>query len=141
MKPDERDVAYLWDMLDACRRVDRLIAGLDYEAFVRDERTYLAVERLLENIGEAARHVSSTLQEVHTEIPWQGIVGMRNVLAHQYGVVDESKVWQAAREEVPRLIPTLEAMMGTSGIHPFPRRGEATVTNELVNKLREDDAY
>lgn len=54
MKPDERDAAYLWDMLEASRRIERLIAGLDYAAFVEDERTYLAIERLLENIGEAA---------------------------------------------------------------------------------------
>ena len=27
------------------------------------------------------------------------------------------------------------------GIRPFPKRGGAVVTNELVNKLREDDAY
>ena len=86
MRPDERDVAYLWDMLDAAQRIERLTAGLDYAAFVEDERTSLAIERLLENIGEAARHVSSAEQERHPEIPWQGIIGMRNILAHQYGV-------------------------------------------------------
>ena len=111
MKPDERDLAYLWDMLDAARRIERLTAGLDYAAFVDDERTSLAVERLLENVGEAARHVSLELQSLHPEIPWQGIIGMRNVLAHQYGVVDQRKVWQAARDGVAALIPLLEALL------------------------------
>jgi len=111
MKPDERDLAYLWDMLDAARRAERQIAGLDFAAFVGDERTSLAIERLLENIGEAARHVSSALQDGHPEIPWQGIVGMRNVLAHQYGVVDQRKVWEAAKEGVSALIPLLEAIL------------------------------
>ena len=27
------------------------------------------------------------------------------------------------------------------GIRPFPKRGKAVVTNELVDKLREGDAY
>jgi uncharacterized protein with HEPN domain len=112
MSPDERDAAYLWDMLDASRRVERLVRGLDYAAFVEDERTHLAVERLLENIGEAARHVSPALQEGHADIPWQGIIGMRNVLAHQYGVVDRSKVWEAAKEGVPTLILKLEMLIG-----------------------------
>ena len=111
MKPDERDLAYLWDMLDAARRIERLTEGLDYAAFVDDERTSLAVERLLENVGEAARHVSPELQNAHPEIPWQGIIGMRNVLAHQYGVVDQRKVWQAAREGTAALVPLLEAML------------------------------
>ena len=88
-----------------------MIAGLDYAAFVEDERTYLAIERLLENIGEAARHVSSELQGRHPEIPWQGITGMRNILAHQYGVVDQRKVWQAARDGIGELIPKLEALL------------------------------
>jgi uncharacterized protein with HEPN domain len=98
-------------MLDAARRTERLTATLNYPEFVEDERTSLAVERLLENIGEAARHVSSELQDRHAEIPWQGIIGMRNVLAHQYGVVDQRKVWQAAREGIAALIPLLEALI------------------------------
>lgn len=111
MKPDERDLAYLWDMLDAAQRIERLTEGLDYAAFVDDERTSLAVERLLENVGEAARHVSPELQSAHPEIPWQGIIGMRNVLAHQYGVVDQRKVWEAAREGIAALEPLLQAML------------------------------
>ena len=109
MKPDERDLAYLWDMLDAAQRIVRLTAGMEYAAFVDDERTYLAVERLLESIGEAARYVSPSLQQRHSEIPWQGIIGMRNVLAHQYGVVDQRKVWHAAKDGIAKLIPMLEA--------------------------------
>jgi len=69
MKPDERDLAYLWDMLDAAQRIERLTEGVDYAAFVDDERTSLAVERLLENLGEAARHVPPELQSAHPEIP------------------------------------------------------------------------
>ncbi len=111
MKPDERDLAYLWDMHDAARRIERLTAGLDYAAFMKDERTYLAVERLLENIGEAARHVSPAMQARTRTIPWQGIIGMRNVLAHQYGVVDERKVWVAATDGIAALIPQLRALL------------------------------
>jgi uncharacterized protein with HEPN domain len=111
MRPDERDLAYVWDMLDAARRAERLIAGMDFAAFVDDERTSLAIERLLENIGEAARHVSPTLQDGHPEIPWQGIIGMRNVLAHQYGVVDQGKVWTAAKDGIAALLPLLESLL------------------------------
>jgi uncharacterized protein with HEPN domain len=111
MRPDERDLAHLWDMLDAAQRIERLTAGLDFAAFVDDERTSLAVERLLENVGEAARHVSPAQRERHPEIPWQGMVGMRNVLAHQYGVVDQRKVWQAAKEGIAVIIPLLEALL------------------------------
>jgi len=111
MKPDERDLAYVWDMLDAAGRIQRLLRGLDYGAFVEDDRTSLAIERLLENVGEAARHVSPKLQRTHPEIPWQGIIGIRNVLAHQYGVVDQRKVWQAATHGIAELMPLLEKLL------------------------------
>jgi uncharacterized protein with HEPN domain len=109
MKPDDRDAAYLWDMRDAAQRARQLVTGMDYAAFVGDERTYLAVERLLENIGEAARHVSPPTRERMSAIPWQGIIGMRNVLAHQYGVVDQRRVWIAVVEGLPKLIAALES--------------------------------
>lgn len=44
MRPDERDAAYLWDMLDASRRLVRLVEGMDLAAFLADERTRLAVD-------------------------------------------------------------------------------------------------
>lgn len=111
MRPSERDPAYLWDMLDAARRVQRLVSGMDYPAFIADERTYLAVERLLGNIGEAAKHVSPSLQARHSGIPWQAIVGMRNVLAHQYGAIDERLVWKAATKDLLELIAVLEQLV------------------------------
>jgi uncharacterized protein with HEPN domain len=110
MKPGERDAAYLWDMLDAARRAQRLTEGMDFADFVDDERTSLAVERLLENIGEAAAHLSSGFLAAHPAIPWKAMVGMRNVLAHQYGSVDQKLVWESIVSGVPTLISFLEPL-------------------------------
>jgi uncharacterized protein with HEPN domain len=115
MKPGERDAAYLWDMLDAARRARRLTSGMDFAAFVADERTSLAVERLLENIGEAASHVSLEFIAMHPAIPWRTMVGMRNVLAHQYGSVDQQLVWKSVANGVPELIAFLEPLAGDLG--------------------------
>jgi hypothetical protein len=46
MKPDERDLAYLWDMLDAVGRIGRLTAGLDYAAFVVTMTAGISPERM-----------------------------------------------------------------------------------------------
>lgn len=116
MKPGERDTAHLWDMLDAARRVQRLTSGMDYETFIGDERTSLAVERLLENIGEAASHVSDASRVTLPAIPWRGIVGMRNVLAHQYGTVDQRLVWESATTGVAKLVDALASVGGMQGV-------------------------
>jgi len=44
----------------------------------------MAVERAVEIIGEAARNITEYFKQVHPEIPWAGIIGQRNVLAHKY---------------------------------------------------------
>lgn len=88
MRPEERDPAYLWDMLDAARSIVDFMQDLTLEEFLapgRDrEMARLAVERNLEILGEAARRVSSGLRDEHAEIPWKEIVGLRNVISHEY---------------------------------------------------------
>jgi uncharacterized protein with HEPN domain len=52
-----------------------------------------SVIRGLEIIGEAANNISTELQTAHTEIPWHKIVGMRNILIHEYFGVDLGLTW------------------------------------------------
>lgn len=114
MRPAERDAAYLWDMLDAARRLVRLVEGMDLAEYLGDERTRLAVERLLENIGEAASHVSRPRRESLPAIRWSQIIGTRNILAHQYGSIDHRRVWESATRSVPALIELLGQATGES---------------------------
>ena len=108
MQPDQRDAAYLWDMLDASRTVEQLISGLDFTQYSNDRRTQLAVERCLEIIGEAAAKVSALFRNAHPEIPWRQIIGQRNVLIHEYGEIKQERIWKVVRENVPQLIELLK---------------------------------
>lgn len=110
MRPDERDAAYLWDMLDAAQTVEQLISGLSFADYDNDRRTQLAIERALEIIGEAAGRVSKPLREAHPEIPWRQIIGQRNVLAHEYGEIKQDRIWKVATENIPQLISMLEPL-------------------------------
>ena len=108
MQPDQRDAAYLWDMLDAARTVEQLISGLDFTQYSNDRRTQLAVERSLEIIGEAARRVSASFRDAHPEIPWRQIIGQRNVLIHEYGEIKQERIWKTVQGNIPQLIELLE---------------------------------
>lgn len=83
MEPLERDAAHLWDMLDAAGKAAELSAGIGLDQLLEDIRTRYAVERALEIVGEAARRVSQETRDTYPEIPWSGIIGFRNVLAHK----------------------------------------------------------
>ncbi len=108
MQPDQRDAAYLWDMLDAARTMEQLISGLDFTQYSNDRRTQLAVERCLEIIGEAAAKVSALFCNAHPEIPWRQIIGQRNVLIHEYGEIKQERIWKTVTENIPQLIELLK---------------------------------
>jgi uncharacterized protein with HEPN domain len=109
MQPD--DAAHLWDMREAARRLSRLNAEVDRSRFDRDEMVQLSVERLLQNIGEAARRVSTEFRSAHPEIPWAQIIAQRNVLVHEYGEVRPELVWLTAVRDVPELLRHLEPLV------------------------------
>jgi uncharacterized protein with HEPN domain len=111
MKPLERDAAHLWDMLDAARLATEFAAGIDLDRLLADARTRYAIERVLEIIGEAAGRVSPQTRAGHPEIPWTGIIGIRNVLAHEYGAIDYRRLYAVIVAGVPALTAALEAIL------------------------------
>jgi uncharacterized protein with HEPN domain len=61
-----------------------------------------AVERHIEIIGEAAARVSRAFRAAHPDIPWRRIIAQRNILAHEYGEIDDALVWRVAIARLPR---------------------------------------
>lgn len=108
MKPLEGDAAHLWDMLDAARQAKAFSDELTLEQLLDDARTRYAIERALEIIGEAARRVSPETRERLGAVPWRGIIGFRNVLAHEYGAIDYQRLFAVLRDDLPELIDTLD---------------------------------
>jgi uncharacterized protein with HEPN domain len=51
-------------------------------------------------VGEAAGRISAAMRESHPEIPWRQIVGLRNILAHEYGQVAVERVWALVQEDL-----------------------------------------
>jgi len=95
-----------------------------------DELVQDAVIRCVEVIGEAARHVSETTRSRVSSVPWAEIVGMRNLLVHDYGGVDLEQVYDTVMGSIPtliadlsKLIATLEAEVGWPGKEDPPAGG------------------
>jgi uncharacterized protein with HEPN domain len=111
MQPEDRDAAYLWDMLQAAKEVEAMAENHDLAAFLGDRILLRALERSIEIIGEAARRVSSAYMEAHSEVPWHKIIGQRNILAHEYGQIDHEMLYKTASQDVPELIVLLESLL------------------------------
>lgn len=95
---DER----LADMVEACGEIAELVAR-GRPAFERDRAIQLALERLLEIIGECASALAPETRDRFGAIDWRGMSGLRVVLAHHYHRVDPELVWTMAADEVPVL--------------------------------------
>ena len=106
-----RDEACLLDMLLAARKIRRFSEGVVFETFLADELMQHGIMRLIQILGEAARKVSPDFRQAHPEIPWQGIIGMRNRMVHEYFRIIPAKVWDVVRDEIPVLVPLLEPLV------------------------------
>jgi uncharacterized protein with HEPN domain len=113
MRPEQRDSAHLWDMQDAARGTLRILGGMDLAQFLLpdQERTRLAVERTLEILGEAARRVSQAFRGAHPEIPWKDLIGLRNVISHEYDKVDYEVIHGIIWNRIPDLLRRLEPLV------------------------------
>jgi len=94
-------------MLDAARKADALTKGKGRAVLDSDETLGLAIVRLLEILGEAARGISADFQNAHPQIAWKEMIGARNHLIHGYYEVDYDIVWQILEDDLPPLIQEL----------------------------------
>jgi uncharacterized protein with HEPN domain len=72
-------------------------------AFEQDELIQIWFLRHLQIIGEASRALSTNIRETQPEVPWAKIIGMRNILVHNYFEIDLPVVWNAVERELPEL--------------------------------------
>ncbi len=105
------DESHLWDMLQATRLIVSFVKGVALDEYCDNPMLRMAVERALEILGEAATRVSGNYRSSHPEIPWRQIIGQRNVLIHEYGEVDDERIWNLATRQIPVLCEHLARLV------------------------------
>jgi uncharacterized protein with HEPN domain len=98
------------DILSAISSIERY-AVQGREAFESDELVQTWMLHYLQIIGEAARSISSVLRETHSSIPWESIIGFRNLVVHEYFRVDLSVVWEIITQDLPDLKVQIKGML------------------------------
>ncbi len=101
-------------MRDAAAQAIAFAQGRSRGDLDTDLMLSLAIVRLLEILGEAAKHLAPGLKEAHPEIPWRPITGTRDRLIHGYFDVDHDIVWAILQDELPPLVPALDAILAES---------------------------
>ncbi len=94
---------YLDDILEAIGNIRVYTSEIDYAGFEKDKKTQDAVVRNLEIIGEAAGHLPESLCVTAQEIEWRKIIGLRNILVHEYFGVSLPVVWDVVQNKLDAL--------------------------------------
>ena len=102
------------DILDAVAEINTFTQGIAFDVFRYDAKTMRAVELDFIIIGEAASHIPEDAQRAHPEVPWHLMQAMRNRLVHAYFSVDPQIVWDTIYQDLPSLVPLLEALLRES---------------------------
>jgi uncharacterized protein with HEPN domain len=104
------------DILASIERIKEYTRNLDFEQFRSDTKTFDAVVRNFEIIGEAAAHVPEEVVGNHPEIPWQDMRDMKNVFAHEYFGINENIVWNTIQDDLLPLVPQLKSLLEKEGV-------------------------
>jgi len=96
-------VPRLTDIIDAIELIRSEMAGVSLRAFEPDRRKRWLVERGIEIISEASRHLGDSMKARHPEIPWPKVAAIGNVLRHEYEQVAHDVLWHVVRDDLPQL--------------------------------------
>ncbi len=102
---------YLRDMLAFGQNVLSYTEGMDQKEFVADRRTYDAVLRNIELIGESAAHVPGHVRDSRPAIEWRSIIATRNRVAHGYLGIDDDVIWDIVQNGVPDMLSELGRLL------------------------------
>jgi uncharacterized protein with HEPN domain len=98
------------DMLESIRGIEKAIAGKTFRDYQRSWLLRSAIERGIEVISEASRHLGRDLKAQHKDVRWEDIAGIGNILRHEYQRIDAAIIWKAVKNDLPPLKEALLAM-------------------------------
>ena len=101
----------LQKMLTYAKHARDFITGVSEPDFYENTEKQYSVCLALLQIGEMVSLLPESFLDKHQEIPWRGIKGLRNIIAHNYSSIDDKLIWQYVSRDIPVLIADLEAVI------------------------------
>ena len=95
MTDQARNNAALLDRVKAMQTIERFLTGRNFDDLINDELFQSAVERQLEILGD---RLTDEFQQSHSGIDWGDVIGLRNVIIHQYDDIDYALLWEIVTE-------------------------------------------
>ncbi|MFA6470705.1 MAG: HepT-like ribonuclease domain-containing protein [Candidatus Latescibacterota bacterium] len=106
-----KDEGYLLDILNEARKLVLRFKGITRDGFSLDEERQYVAFWSISIMGEAAGKISPEFRTNHPELPWREMIGIRNVLVHNYARIDLDIVWGVITISASQLINVIEPLL------------------------------
>jgi uncharacterized protein with HEPN domain len=105
MRPD--DQIRLRHLREAAGKAIEFSTGKQRHDLDDDELLRLALTKLVEIVGEAAKTISPEGRTTMPQVPWRAAARMRDRLDHHYFDINLDILWQTITEDLPQLLAAL----------------------------------
>jgi len=106
-----RDLQRLQDILEALDSVTNMIGGYTEAGFLANQTLCYAVAHRLTVVGEGVARLGEEIKGRYSLVPWPDVVGLRNILVHEYFGIHWPLVFQTATDDVPGLRSVIAEIM------------------------------
>lgn len=107
--------ARLLHIRDEIEGVAMIVRGLSFAQYQGSYMHRRAVERAVQIVSEAAKALPSDYLAKYPDAPWTSIVGIGNILRHEYQRLDDRQLWEIATVHLPKLRPIVAQMLTELG--------------------------
>jgi uncharacterized protein with HEPN domain len=108
-----RDRERMLDMLEALDSLAKTLQNCSDIEFFSNDLIYSACAHKLTIVGEAAARMSPEARARNPHMEWQKVIGLRDVLVHEYFGIDRPMVWEVVITEAPPLREQIAALLRT----------------------------
>ena len=102
---------FIRDVLDCINKIEEFVGNMNFDEFVKDDKTSSAVIRKLEIIGEATKNIPKHIRQRYKGVPWSDMAKMRDKITHFYFGIDYEVVWKVIKERLPEIKPIIHKIL------------------------------
>lgn len=100
MKKNRSIKLYLWEIIESLFAIQSYMKDVTVDDFLDKRMVQDAVVRRMEIIGEASNQIPEEIRDKYKDVDWSGMIGLRNIVIHDYFEVDYEDIWEIVNKEV-----------------------------------------
>jgi uncharacterized protein with HEPN domain len=103
--------ARLLHIRDEIEGVASIVRDLSFEQYSQSYVHRRAIERAVQIVSEAAKALPREMLDRYPDPPWKAVIGIGNILRHEYQRLDDKQLWEIATIHLPAIEPVVSEML------------------------------